>query len=94
VIVALDAVRALRDVRDGHCDELLRLLVEGAFGEDGFAELIPGGLGLRGQLAAKPRQLGGHRVVDGVAHGFPFLAFTLRAAEDCRHRVPKPGLIL
>ena len=77
--VALDAELTLRDVRDGHRDQLLGLLVEGAVGEDLAAERLEGLMRLGGEVAppVPERGFGGlvfvHEdapcLVDGRAHG-------------------------
>jgi hypothetical protein len=54
----LDAVGALRDVRDGHGDQLLRLARQGAIGENFAPESLERGLDARNELAALARRAG------------------------------------
>jgi hypothetical protein len=62
--VASDAVRALRDVGDGGCDQLLRLRVQRAVGEHPPAELLEGVVDVGGELLAPLRDLRAGRGVD------------------------------
>ena len=64
--VATDAVRALRDVRHGHGDQLLRAHGQSALGEDALAECAEGLRGTRGQALAFLGQLSRGRRVELV----------------------------
>lgn len=54
--MALDAIRALGDMRDRDRDDLLHLCRQGAVCEDFLAERLESCLGIRGQFAALLRE--------------------------------------
>src|SRR5687767_4833638 len=68
--MAADAVRALGDVRDGHRDDLLGLLVERTVREDLPAEFLEGVVGVGSELLALLGELGGDARIEIVCHDF------------------------
>ena len=79
--VALNAVGALRHVRDRDRDDLLVLSRQGAFFEDGLAEVAERGGRVWGELPAALRELGRRFGIEVVIHASVLLRWPDRLVE-------------
>src|SRR4051812_35091928 len=80
--VSADAVRALRDVSDRHCDQLLGDAWQGAIGENAPAELVERFVGCGGERSPAFAHRSGRLGVNLVRHGYSSLGPSVATRVD------------